>query len=65
MDQAWHDAHIRATSWISLGLKENILTDVEIPDHLEIVSGVLLMEILERTQILYLVERLVGSKTKH
>ena len=38
MDQAWHDAHIRATSWISLGLKENILTDAEITDHLRIVS---------------------------
>ena len=34
MDQAWHDAHIRATSWISLGLKDKILTDAEIPDHL-------------------------------
>jgi hypothetical protein len=34
MDQAWHDAHIRATSWISLNMKENILTDPEIPDEL-------------------------------
>ena len=34
IDQEWYKAHSRAVSWITLNMKEQILTDPEIPDHL-------------------------------
>ena len=34
MDNEWYDAHRRATAWISLDMKENILTDPHIPEKL-------------------------------
>ena len=34
MSNEWQLAHDRATAWISLGMKENILTDPEIPDSI-------------------------------
>ena len=34
MDQEWYKAHSRAVSWITLNMKDQILTDPEIPDHL-------------------------------
>ena len=34
MGNEWQHAHDRATAWISLGMKENILTDPEIPDSI-------------------------------
>lgn len=35
MDQEWHKAHTRATAWIRLDMKDNILTDPEIPDEMK------------------------------
>ena len=34
VDQAWYEAHSRATAWISLGMKENIRSDPAIPEDL-------------------------------
>ncbi len=34
MDQRWHDAHRRATAYVTLDMKERILEDPEIPEDL-------------------------------